>query len=217
MYRVGGVSDAEHQVDGRTLRYQHRRPELLAAAVEYILERGIAELSLRPMARELGVTHATLLRHFGTKEALVMEVVNSIREDLLDQLVRSPGDRVPDTPGRAMWAAWRQLSEPSERRQFVLLFELVAMHARDPSRFGSLAPMLVTDFLGPIEASLRSYGLSGREARALATGFLAQVRGLQLDLAVTGDQRRVDAAMKRYIETVTLRTGANREVVVVTE
>ena len=146
-----------------------------------------------------------------------MEVVNLIREDLLDQLGRSSGDRLPDTPGRAMWAALRQLSELSERRQFVLLFELVAMHARDPSRFGSLAPMLVTDFLGPIEASLRSYGLSGHEARDLATGFLAQVRGLQLDLAVTGDQSRVDAAMKRYIETVTLRTGAKSEVVAVTE
>ena len=202
------MSDAEYQVDGRTLRHQHRRPELLAAAVEYILERGIAELSLRPMARELGVTHATLLRHFGTKEALVVAVVNSIREDLLDQLVRSSGGRVPDAPGQAMWAAWRQLSEPAERRQFVLLFELVALHARNPSRFGSLAPMLVTDFLGPIEVSLRNYGLPGREARDLATGFLAQVRGLQLDLAVTGDRRRVDAAMKRYIKSVTVRTGA---------
>jgi AcrR family transcriptional regulator len=206
MCKVGRVSDADHRdaedrVDGRTLRYQHRRPALLAAAVEYILERGIAELSLRPMAKELGVTHATLLRHFGTKEALVMEVVSSIREDLLDQLVRSSGGRVPETPGKAMWAAWRQLSGPTERRQFVLLFELVAMHARDPSRFGPLAPMLVTDFLGPIEASLRNYGLSGPEARDLATGFLAQVRGLQLDLAVTGDLRRVDAAMKRYVET----------------
>jgi AcrR family transcriptional regulator len=197
------VSRAKEQVDGRTLRHQHRRPELLAAAVEYILERGIADLSLRPCAKELGVSHATLLRHFGTKEALITEVVNRIRTDLLDQLVRSSGGRVGDTPARAMWAAWRQLCEPSERRQFVLLFELVAMQARDPDRFGSLAPMLITDFLGPIQASLRSYGLTASQARDLATGFLAQVRGLQLDLAVSGEQRRVDAAMRRYIKTVT--------------
>lgn len=159
------------------------------------------------MAGELGVTHATLLRQSGTKEALVVEVVNSVREDLLDQLVGSSGDRVPDTPGQAMWAAWRQLSESAERRPFVLLFELVALHARDPSRFGSLAPMLVTGLLGSIEVSLRSCGLSGGEARDLATGFLAQVRGLQLDLAVTGDRRRVDAAMKRYMKSVTLRAS----------
>ena len=173
--------------------------------MEYVLEHGIARLSLRPMAQELGVTHATMLRHFGSKEALVTEVVTSIREGLLDELVRSSGDDTPDTPARSMWTAWHRLCEPSERRQFVLLFELVAIHARDPGRFGSLAPMLVTDFLGPIEGSLRSYGLPAQEAADLATGFLAQVRGLQLDLAVSGDQRRVDAAMKRYIEAVTVR------------
>lgn len=200
---VARVSGDDERIDGRSLRFQHRRPELLAAAVEYVLDHGIADLSLRPMAKELGVAHATVLRHFGTKEALVTEVVNTIREDLLDDLVRSAGAPAADSPQDVMWTAWRQLTQPSERRQFVLLFELVAIHARDPDRFGSLAPMLVTDFLGPIEANLRSYGLSTREARKVATGFLGQVRGLQLDLVVTGDQRRVDAAMKNYIESVT--------------
>jgi AcrR family transcriptional regulator len=203
------MSHAE-PVDGRTLRYQHRRPELLAGAVEYVLEHGIAELSLRPIAKERGVTHATLLRHFGSKGELVVEVVNHIRVDLLDKLRASAGDLVGVTLEGSMWAAWRHLCKPSERRQFVLLFELVAMQARDPDRFGSLAPMLITDFLGPIEASLRNYGLPRREARELATGFLAQVRGLQLDLAVSGDQRRVDAAMRRYIGTITQNDARHR-------
>ncbi|WP_395693255.1 TetR/AcrR family transcriptional regulator [Nocardioides sp.] len=192
-------------MDGRALRFQHRRPELLDASVEYVLDHGIAELSLRPMAAELGVTHGTLLRHFGSKEQLVIEVVNSIREALLDNLVRSAGGRTPTTPAEAMSVAWQQLSQPAERRQFVLLFELVALQVRTPGRFGSLATMLITDFLGPIEASLLAYDMPGPAARNIATGFLAQVRGLQLDLAVTGDQHRVDAAMKHYIESVTSR------------
>ena len=192
-------------MDGRALRFQHRRPELLDASVGYVLDHGIAELSLRPMAAELGVTHGTLLRHFGSKEQLVVEVVNSIRESLLDNLVRSAGGRPPTTPAEAMSVAWQQLSRPAERRQFVLLFELVALEVRTPGRFGSLATMLVTDFLGPIEASLVAYAVPAPAARDIATGFLAQVRGLQLDLAVTGDQRRVDAAMKHYIESVTSR------------
>ncbi|HYN35004.1 MAG TPA: TetR/AcrR family transcriptional regulator [Ilumatobacteraceae bacterium] len=194
------MSVAEDKVDGRTLRHQHRRPELLDAAVEYILEHGIAELSLRPMADELGVSHSTLIRHFGTKEALVTEVIERIRSDLFNR----PRTPVDDAPlGDVLRATWRRLCEPAERRQFVLLFEVVAMQARDPERFGSLAPMLITDFLGPLEASLRSHGLSRRTASDVATGFLAQVRGLQLDLAVSGDQRRVDAAMNHYIDSIT--------------
>lgn len=196
------MSSDERRVDGRALRHRHRRPELLDAAVEYVLEHGIADLSLRPFARELGVTHATLLRHFGTKEELVREVVVRVREDLLDESARLPPDRAPATPAEAMRGAWRRLTDPAQRRQFVLLFELVAAHARDPERFGPLAPLLVTDFLGPVRQSLERYGV--RDADAVATGFLALVRGLQLDLAVTGDEQRAEAALEHYVRSVTV-------------
>lgn len=197
------MDHAEPPVDGRTLRHQHRRPELLADAVEYTLEHGVAELTLRPLAEALGVTHATLLRHFGSKEQLVTEVITAIRLDLLENLRASVGDDPSASPAHSMRTVWRQLCEPEERRQFVLLFELVALEARDPDRFGSLASVLVTDFLPLIEAGLRTAGRSPAEARDLATAWLAQLRGLQLDLAVSGDRPRVDAAMDRYIELIT--------------
>ena len=81
------------------------------------------------------------------------------------------------------------------------------MEARQPDRFGSLAAVLISDFLTPMVAGFRAAGRSPAEARDLATGFLAQLRGLQLDLAVSGDQRRVDAAMNRYIDMVTQDDG----------
>ncbi len=194
------VSIAEDMVDGRTLRHQHRRPELLAAAVEYVLEHGFTELSLRPMAEELGVSHSTLLRHFGTKEELVTEVIERIRNDIFS----GPRTSAVDAPlAQSFRAAWKRLCGPAERRQFLLLFEVVATQGHDPGRFASLEPTLITEFLGPVEASLRNHGLSNNEARDVATGFLAMVRGLQVDLAVSGDQRRVDEAMHRYIDTIT--------------
>lgn len=189
-------------VDGRTARHQHRRPEMLAASVEYILEHGVSDLSLRPMAKALGVTHATLLRHFGSKHDLIAEVVSTIREGVLQARGRRAIDNPPPLAA-TMWASWKRLCQPPERRQFALLFELVALNDRDPGRFGELTPLIITDFLGPMEAAMRARGLSRRDARNLATGFLAQVRGLQLDLAVSGDQRRVDAAMRHYIATMT--------------
>jgi AcrR family transcriptional regulator len=197
------VGEAEHRIDGRALRHQHRRPELLAGAVEYILENGVAELTLRPLAEALGVTHVTLLRHFGSKEELVKEVITAIRVRLLDNLRASVGDDPAASPAHSMRTVWRQLCEPEERRQFVLLFELVALEARDPDRFGSLASVLITDFLPLIEAGLQTAGRSADEARDLATAWLAQLRGLQLDLAVSGDRPRVDAAMDRYIDLIT--------------
>jgi AcrR family transcriptional regulator len=193
----------EDKIDGRTLRHQHRRPELLDAAVEYVLEHGVADLSLRPMADELGVSHSTLLRHFGTKEDLVTEVIEHIRAGIFS----APRSSAVDAPlAQSFRAVWKRVCEPTERRQFLLLFEVVAMQGRDPNRFASLEPTLITEFLRPVEARLRSHGLSNREARDVASGFLAMVRGLQVDLAVSGDQRRVDAAMHRYIDMIT-RSG----------
>jgi AcrR family transcriptional regulator len=197
------MDGTERSADGRTTRHEHRRDEVLAAAVEYVLDHGVAELTLRPMAKELGLTHATLLRHFGTKEQLVSEVIDKIRADLLEELVHSGGELTGKPADQLMWTTWQRLCALRERRQFVLLFEVVAIQVRHPERFGHLASSLIDDFLGPIEAALGAYGLTRTQARNVATGFLAQVRGLQLDLAVSGDQRRVDAAMKHYIASVT--------------
>jgi len=195
------VSAAEHHVDGRTLRHQHRRPELLAAAVEYILEHGVCELSLRPMAKEIGVTHATLLRHFGTREELITEVAEYIRADVFAERVEQA--EVVVSLAQSLRTVWKRLCDPKERRQFALLFELVALETRDPGRFANLTSLVISDFLEPLEAAFRNHGLSRREARDVATAYLALVRGLQLDLALTGDRPRVDAAMHRYIDDVT--------------
>lgn len=194
---------AEHNIDGRTLRHQHRRPELLGAAVEYVLDRGLCDLSLRPMAKAIGVTHATLLRHFGTKEDLVTEVVEHIRAELFAERVQRA--EVVVSLAQSLRTVWKRLCDPKERRQFALLFELVALETRNPGRFDNLTSILISDFLDPLEAAFRNNGLSRRQARDVATAYLGLVRGLQLDLALTGDSRRVDAAMHRYIDDVTRR------------
>lgn len=203
MPTVPPVSGQGLPVDGRTLRFQHRRPELLAAAAEYVMDHGVAELSLRPLANDLGVTHATLLRHFETKEALVTEVVAHIRQTIGRQPSAPAVNLARASTAQLMRTVWGQLCLPAARRQFALLFEVVAMEARQPGRFEGLEQALVTDFLAPLEARFRRDGKSKAAARDIATAYLAQVRGLQLDLALTGDQRRVDAAMNRYIDFVT--------------
>lgn len=185
------------------MRHQHRRPELLGAAVEYVLDHGLCDLSLRPMAKAIGVTHATLLRHFGTKEDLVTEVVEHIRAELFAERVQRA--EVVVSLAQSLRTVWKRLCDPKERRQFALLFELVALETRNPGRFDNLTSILISDFLDPLEAAFRNNGLSRRQARDVATAYLGLVRGLQLDLALTGDSRRVDAAMHRYIDDVTRR------------
>ena len=51
------------------------REQVLAASLELIEEQGVAALSLREVARRAGVSHQAPYHHFGSKDALVAELV----------------------------------------------------------------------------------------------------------------------------------------------
>ena len=56
-----------------------RRAELLERAVDYVLRQGLAQLSLRPLAKATGSSPRLLLYYFGSKEALVVEIIRRVR------------------------------------------------------------------------------------------------------------------------------------------
>ncbi|MFI5776911.1 TetR/AcrR family transcriptional regulator [Nocardia sp. NPDC051570] len=195
----------ETRIDGRKLRYQHRRPELLEAATEYVLDHGVAALSLRPMATALGVSHATLIRHFETKEGLVAEVLGRIRADFESRLLsEESGDAT--TGSELMRGIWRRLCQPREQRQFRVLFELAAAAGYSSIRGTALPDTLITGWLTLLEESLLRYGWPRSTVAHAATLVLAQVRGLQIDLITTGDRDRVDHAFELMLGMLE-RTG----------
>ncbi|MER6162867.1 TetR/AcrR family transcriptional regulator [Streptomyces sp. NPDC001868] len=196
------------RVDGRTLRFQHRRPELLAAATEYVLEHGVSDLSLRPVAQALGVTHATLLRHFSSKDELILEVLDKIRTDLAEQLTSAPEYRGARSTAELVKAVWQRLCEPHEQRQFLLLFELVGRHGWKPEGDRDLVRPIIGGWVDILTDRLTQDGRPPEEASALATLLLAQVRGLQLDLLVSGDRERADRALDFSLRLLEHRSGS---------
>ncbi|MDQ0634195.1 AcrR family transcriptional regulator [Arthrobacter pascens] len=52
-----------------------RREQIVAAAIPIFGEHGFAAGSIRTIAERVGVSHATLLQHFGSKEGLLMAVL----------------------------------------------------------------------------------------------------------------------------------------------
>jgi AcrR family transcriptional regulator len=55
----------------RPYHHGNLRPALLAQAERTVRERGVADLSLRELARELGVSHGAPRRHFPDRQALL--------------------------------------------------------------------------------------------------------------------------------------------------
>ncbi|MET8427679.1 TetR/AcrR family transcriptional regulator [Nocardia sp. NPDC004860] len=188
------------KVDRRTVRYQHVRPELLEAATQYVLDHGVSDLSLRPFAQALGVSHATLIHHFATKQALINEVLGRIRLEF-EQTLQADELRLPDSGEELLWSTWRRLCRPREQRQFQVLFELAANFGRT-DRSSEMEHPLVGDWIEMTIGALARHGYPAARARVAATFLLAQVRGLQLDLLATGEQARVDDAFAMTVRTL---------------
>jgi len=161
----------------------HRRDAVLARAADYVLERGLAGLSLRPLAKALGTSTRMLLYDFGSKEQLVHEVLAVIRrreESLVEAEVRSLDD------------VWRWISAP-EREPFLRLFFEIYVGALGSEE----AEPLVRDWLEFLRTSWRP-----PVDEATATLMVAVVRGLLLDRLATGDRERTARALARFAELV---------------
>lgn len=83
-----------------------RRDELAEAACDYVLEHGVIGLSLRPLAAAIGTSDRMLVYHFGSRDALVAEILERSTARSVDLLSKlPPGPAVADGV-RALWAAF---------------------------------------------------------------------------------------------------------------
>jgi AcrR family transcriptional regulator len=191
----------EARVDGRILRYQHRRGELLEAVGEYVLENGIASLSLRRVAESAGVSHVTLQHHFGSKEQLVAEIIEHLLErTLIPRGVYTDGTPDPglDLPTR-LRALWAALSSPPGQRDIRLFVEVLGQSLFEASDYAPAVARSMHRRLELITANVIKLGCPVEEAPAFATVLLATLRGLAIELLVTGERARLSAAFETVI------------------
>nr|ACL11848.1 putative TetR transcriptional regulator [Arthrobacter globiformis] len=188
-------------VDGRTRRWEGRKSDLVHAAVEYVLDTGIAELTLRPLGAAIGVSNTTLIRQFGSKDEIIRVVCQQIHGQMVASLSgfwqRSEGR--PADVLRALWTLWLA---PEYARQFTFLFELYGLALRQPERFEWFASSVVYDWLRPLQDALVGEGVEPTEARTLSTLIMSIVRGLYLDMAGTHDVDRAGEAFEMAMRLI---------------
>jgi AcrR family transcriptional regulator len=162
-----------------------RREELLDGAYAYVLEHGLADVSLRPLATAVGSSPRVLLFLFGSKEGLVRALLARARADELAALA---GIGEAADAGAAVWD-W--LVAPGHRALLRLWVEAYARSLVDPDGpWRGFAERTVADWLDVLAPA-------GDEADR--TLLLAVLRGALLDLLATGDAERTTAAVRRFL------------------
>lgn len=164
-----------------------RRDELLAAVVDSFADDGLGSRSLRDVAAAVGTSHRMLIHHFGSRDGLLVAVVQEVearQARVLDTLVGAPGDRVAQL--------WEHLSDPALRPFERLFFECYARAANGEAPFDRLLPDAVDSWL-----------TAGRDDAAVDPALvrlgLAVVRGLLLDLVATGARDETTRALACFV------------------
>jgi AcrR family transcriptional regulator len=176
------------------------RARLLDAAVEHALQHGVAEISLRQLAAAIGTSHRMLLHHFGSREALLVEVIK-----VVEARQRAVMDEELDRAGSATEAArrhWRQLRDPSLWPQERLFFEVYGQALRGQPWATPMLEDVVDAWVETFAARLIEAGSAPAAARTAARLGLAVTRGLLLDLLATGEVDEVDDAMELFVSLV---------------
>lgn len=174
------------------------RQQLLDAAIDYVAAHGLADLSLRRLAGELGTSHRMLSHHFGSKAGLWLAIVQEVERRQLAAFA----DLAPDptmAPADLMRTWWRHISDPSLWPNERLFFEVYAQALHDRPPANELLPGVIEPWIEPAAKLAEAHGIPADTARSLARLGLAVTRGLLLDLLATRDRATVDAAMEQWI------------------
>jgi AcrR family transcriptional regulator len=166
-----------------------RRRQLLEAVFEEFAAGGVGDRSLRELAAAVGTSHRMLLHHFGSREDMLVAIVEEAERR---QMALVPD--LPMNPAEGFAAMWTDLRRAELRPVERLFFECYARAAQGEKPFTRMIPGAVDGWLGEVEANA-----DAPYDRAMARLGLAVTRGLLLDLVATNDEAGVDAAAKAFV------------------
>jgi len=183
------------------------RKALIDATAECLVEEGYAALTTRRVAERAGVAQSTLMHHFETREALLVEAITALALQLAADAIEQidlAALHEPEHREAVLDQAWREFTSPAALAAAQLWGaawsepELAAVLSDLESRINSiLATTAVTLF--PEQADDPSFP-------ALIGATVALIRGLALAIPISG-RAAVDARWAQ-IKPVLLESAA---------
>ncbi|GGY19113.1 TetR family transcriptional regulator [Rhodanobacter panaciterrae] len=176
---------------------QTRKEILTDELVDYLLEHGLSDLSLRPLADALGTSARLLIYHFESKEGLLTEVLDSM-QTRLRQSFGSLVERRAGQSERPLKMFWDWAITDENYPYFKLLYELQILAVQNPAVYGSYLQRNASNWSELIATALPE----AERTPAMVTLLGAVFDGLFLELMSTGDRKRTTQAVLQFIQLV---------------
>jgi AcrR family transcriptional regulator len=177
------------------------RVQLLDAVVRYLAEHGLANVSLRPMARQLGVSVNALVHHFGSKDDLIVAALRrteTVQKDVEAQWL----ERRPElSQADLLRAWWRWITATPQNLAVVRLgIEAAALDATVTGLPRHVRGDQIGIWRANIEQRLLAEGVEQSTATIEASLAKAMFTGLVVDLLATGHRARLTRALELGLE-----------------
>ncbi|UUU43989.1 TetR/AcrR family transcriptional regulator [Streptomyces sp. NBC_00162] len=181
-----------------------KRADLLRRVREYVICNGLADLSLRPLAKALGTSDRMLLYYFGSKDRLVAE---ALAQDegrpllFLRQALDSAGAPA-DAAGMRLVIEelWSQFTAPERRDVLPVTFEVMTASVLNPSRYGPVMRNLLAEWRRLLASAFAGLGMSDERAVAEAGLLVDATLGLLHAPLADGDWDQATAAFQTLLD-----------------
>lgn len=195
---------------------EHRREQLLAAAVELIAEQGLERATTRAITDRAGLALGAFHYVFASKDELLEAVAERLvraSEATMAASARTAAPTVEPEDGLVgdalvvarlrglLQGAW-EATQRSQRLQLAR-YELMLHGLRDPAKH-HIAVQQHEPLVGAVSDTLRGLtaALDDATADELARGVLAALDGLRLQWLVEQDDEAAAARLDRYLDAL---------------
>jgi AcrR family transcriptional regulator len=130
------------------------KDSLLPLLAGHVLTHGLGQASLRPLGRAAGTSDRMLLYHFGSKEALIADLLGFIARTYAATLDATLEGERPVTRGQAVARILKHARSDAAQPFTALWWEIVAGAARGEESYRAAAQAMMDELLGWLEGQM---------------------------------------------------------------
>ena len=188
------------------------RDRLLGLAIDYVLDNGVASLTLRGLAAAIGSNNRMLLYYFGSKEQLTMDALGSASSRFPRFRSISHDLRTsPDDLETRLSKAWDGISATETRPFARLFFEVFGLAVNRPDVYRAWLENVAHELVDDVAGTFEREGVRRTSAEVMARELVGCWRGLQMDLLSSSDERRAHLAAQAAVDSACARVLATSD------
>lgn len=177
-----------------------KREELLAAAGSILARTGVTDTSLRTLATEMGTSARMLVYYFGSKEQLILEILNRQQRATIpnaDQV-----QRPVSVAAHRRWCLedWHACTRGERSDTLRIVLQVFGAACGRDSPYRGYTWETLSLLTRNSQARLEALGMPAHVAQTRSRIALAAFQGFIIEFFTTDDQRYVDETFARYVD-----------------